>query len=229
MSKYIAGRVDQEATTGFVTDMLNIDATTIREFTTARCQILGIKVPSHLPLIDIQTPKSAPKAAERSIIQYALNGLADSRVNPKKILNWLKDIGLVSKLEKRDLDYIDRACDGRLDKQDIVDLSWKIESHYVLVWYLGKTESIPPFDTQASMSRYYNLLPPEKDASEFVLESNVIPINTFYSEVDYYYCVHHAISESNVSHEINSIIVERRRALEWIASSDGWYETAVDT
>ena len=185
-----------------------------------------------LPLINEHPDeqwKSAQQIARRLIVIYALTGLSHD-ADPKKLLAWLESHSLDDEILNSERQYFIKKD---LSKQDITHLSWNQESVFVLAWCLGLQKSLPFPDREANLSSVFPKMPPQVDVSKFVAQSKRIESRSILEEADLYYCYHWAIRhpekwERPVSLSLD-VVIERRRALDWVIGSLKFDEVTLDT
>lgn len=209
---------------------MNIES--IRENTVRILSNNSIPYSPNMPLISdvIRSEwKTAKEISERLIILYAITGLAHE-ADPAKLLTWLENEGLKDGLEGNEESYF---LKDRLDKKDIVKLSWSQESLLTLAWSLGLHSELPTPSHEANLSLIFNKIPPVIDARKFILGSRCIEKEKIIQQLDVYYCYHWAVRHPekwNTPISINlDIVIERRRALEWIVSKKEFYDISLDT
>jgi hypothetical protein len=112
----------------------------------------------------------------------------------------------------------------------------QIEGMWALAWAVGLIDSLD--FGQACSPSFVTLLPNLKVAqSSTSIRTKVRGRSTeeLFSACDLSYCLHWAIREAQFNNlplpgKVSAIIIlERRRALEWALSSDGWDKVSLDT
>lgn len=62
----------------------------------------------------------------------------------QRVLNWVSEVGVGDELEPDEWEVLQRPV-GRLDRQQQIDATWRLEGLVVLAWALGKFD-LPPHD-----------------------------------------------------------------------------------
>ncbi|MGC3970305.1 MAG: DUF4272 domain-containing protein [Pirellulales bacterium] len=98
-------------------------------------------------------PPGAARVARRALALAALTGRAILEQSPnneettghlRDIVAWLKELGINDELEPDEWRVLQRPI-GRLESQDQINATWRLEALGVLAWALGRFE-IPPHD-----------------------------------------------------------------------------------
>lgn len=185
-----------------------------------------------LPLID-ELPeekwKTAQQIARRLIVLYTLTGLSHD-ADSKKLLAWLESESLGDEILDDERKYFEKK---ELSKKDIIRLSWNQESLFTLAWCLGLQRELPLPDREADLSSIFAKIPPQIAASKFVVQSKRIERRRILQEADLYYCYHWATRHPEKwTHPVSlslDVVIERRRALDWVISDERFNEIALDT
>ncbi|QDU54892.1 DUF4272 domain-containing protein [Aeoliella mucimassa] len=84
----------------------------------------------------------------------------------------LREMGVWSKLSLRERELITTTMASLTERQQI-DMTWRVESAAVLLWALGKLDTLPEFDTRAS----HDLLKefPQEATDEFLATATLRP------------------------------------------------------
>ena len=70
----------------------------------------------------------------------------------KELTNWANYNGLDKIYSKRERDIVNKSI-GKLNQQDLINLSWKEESLFILLWAIQKFGQIPDYDTECDHIR----------------------------------------------------------------------------
>ena len=119
-----------------------------------------------------------------------------------------------------------------LTNQDLIDFSWKKESIFALLFVIkiAKKEDIFDFNDEIDISDYYSEVPPENEFGTFLKGIKTISTVDILSVIDLYYIAHHLSKNKIVKGLSSSIIMERRKALEWVINPDiAWDDISLDT
>lgn len=201
----------------------------VRARSRRRCAKLGASVPRDLPRVEFQSVRPAEDIAFRSVILYVMVGLAEPAVDPIRLVNWLKCECLFAKSTIRERGLIESAGRGCLSEQDVVNLSWLREAWVVLLWSCSVTDWPGPPSETASLSHLFAITPPEVEIADFVARARLRDTREFHQQLDFYYCLHHALRSGQQIDVSMSVVTERRRALEWVLSDEEWDDVSLDT
>ena len=112
----------------------------------------------------------------------------------------------------------------------------QIEAMWALAWALGLVEALD--FGQACSPSFVTMLPNLKSGQRAVdlrAKASMRPVDELFATMDLAYCLHWAICQAGDAVPVLPgnmgpyVIVERRRALEWVLSADGWDEVPLDT
>jgi len=124
-----------------------------------------------------------------------------------------------------------RIIDGTYSHQDAVDMDWAYEAYWSLCWCLGLVEDISDVGNICDCQKAIQFVMSCKTIEEFMTKCNLRDKEEILDMLDLYFRYNWAINESKVNPEatigdINpSVVVERRRGLEWIVSDEeDWYD-----
>lgn len=122
---------------------------------------------------------------------------------------------------------------SKLSEYDLLNLSWKKEAMIALMWSIGLPGVNLLEIKETTVSDYYHLLPPEVTMEKFYESSQLRGINEIIGLLDYYYCFHSSVRNRDKNKKTSveqSIIIERRRALEWLTHIElDWDSISLDT
>jgi len=189
------------------------------------------EIPFRVALPEVEKVILRPKkeVTDRVLCLYALIGLSMDNVNRVALKDWLIDEGVYGSLEigEKQLFEIPRREYPRNKK---MELSWLRESMFLLIWagdYVKEELSLPR--EQVDIEKYLKFIPPEVPSIKFEKEFEYRSIEEIHFQVDLNYCLHSIIREDKIKEIDNSVLLERRRALEWLVSNDNWCEVSLDT
>ena len=112
----------------------------------------------------------------------------------------------------------------------------QVEALNAFAWVLGYVQEME-FD-QVCANNLIALYPDIKNkasASEFRAKSNLRSMEEIVEKCDLAYCLHWAITDAQLANRRSPInigthvIIERRRALDWILCDQDWEEVSLDT
>jgi hypothetical protein len=112
----------------------------------------------------------------------------------------------------------------------------KVEALQAFAWSLGIVKKME-FD-QVCDNNLIKLFPDIKNdgnSDDFKSKSRLRDIKEIIAACDLAYCLHWAVTQAGLENKklpndvAPHVIVERRRALEWLLSQDGWDDISLDT
>lgn len=124
------------------------------------------------------------------------------------------------------------------DEHTIVRVSWEAECCYALAWVLGliATEDMENNDGEVDYNRLFDFVKPYNDFSAFKASCAMRSYPEIMAMLDLYYNYHWVCVEKRINPDAKSgnlneeIIMERRRALEWLITPDRtWDDISLDT
>lgn len=166
------------------------------------------------------------------IIQLACD-IKEERMDTKEIcLDLLKKYGVLDSLNDKEK----RVLEGTYTKQDIIDIDWEYETYWSLVWALSLIDDISDASAICDCNLAVQLVLECKNYEEFKEKCFLRSPDKILDLLDLYYRYHWAIVEKQIHPETKtgnldaSIVVERRRGLEWLISEEeDWYNISLDT
>lgn len=202
----------------------------IRDNSIEEAKQLGVDIPSTLPLLDEGLKvRSASEIISRLL---AMNTVAAAAYGFDKIkaTTWLQQEGLSGSLSEEERRFLFEDV-GQSEKFKV-----QIEGMWVLAWALGFVNELNfAKDCDSNFVKTLPNLKLNQKSTGFREKTNLRPIEQIISACDLVYCLHWAIRQSEIDKlhppKIlqSRIIVERRRALEWLLSSTAWDQIQLDT
>lgn len=124
-----------------------------------------------------------------------------------------------------------RIIDGTYSTQDTIDMDWAYEAYWALCWCLGLVEDISGADTLCDCQEAISFLTSSQSLEDFIGKCKLRSLDEILDMQDLYYRYHWAVNDSIVNPDCKtgdlnrSVVIERRRALEWVLSSTiDWYD-----
>jgi hypothetical protein len=191
---------------------------------------LGYAINGTLPLLDdgIRVTRDRNAIVDRSLCLYGTLSAAYG-FGRDHALKWLGDQGLLERCTLVEREFLN---DGPPSPSE---MKKRVEGLYVLAWALGLYEDLdftrvcpsdlvlkfPNIKLKALSTRF-------RDAVAAIDPSRIVDM------VDLAFCVHWAVREKELAGRAKGplpeyIVVERRRALEWLVSKDDFEDVALDT
>lgn len=190
----------------------------------------GLEVIDHLPLLDCPNFRSDEDVARRCLV---LAGLLQLHFGaPREHLHqWFEENALLFSLTRAERALLDRDFDA-LAEQQRIDIYWFIESTWALTWAGGMhpdlTLNTCVEDTLAEMLPSVEQWEP---AADFVSNYRLRDRTELFEMLDYLYRGHwFAMHYRNHPGVDLDIVMERRKALEWVCDrSLSWDDVPLDT
>lgn len=193
----------------------------------------GFPVNENLPLLDIQECcKIEKEIAERINILHIFYAIyLEGGESRKFFYKLIKKEGwspFLSKSEKNMLSGL------TLKEQQLVNFSWFKESIFMLLWCANKKLINSEKTEEIDIADIYSLIPPEKEHQKFIESLKLRETYEMLLELDLYYNLHWLAKhyeDLGSTKKLNlSVIVERRKALEWILNKNAdWDDVNLDT
>lgn len=208
-----------------------MDTAAIRQRSLKEAARLSYEVSTELPLSDFDVKaREVDELVDRCLVLHAL--IAVSYGVPREpVKSWLAQedlVGAMSASERRDIEAGDVA-----DDEFYRGLS---ESVWALVWALGM---VPKLDFAKPCPKdLVRMLPNLKTAegsSAFRERAQRRSTDELLAAADLAYCLHWAITDAALRGDqvpgrvLAWVVVERRRALEWVLSDEDWDQVPLDT
>ena len=129
-----------------------------------------------------------------------------------------------------------RVIDGTFSKQDLIDIDWEYEALWSLLYALSLVDDIRDGGKLCDCNYIISLFRDWPTVDELKEKCKLRGIEEILDMLDLYYRYHWACEDKriNPNTEIknlnSSIVVERRRGLEWLISEENnWYNISLDT
>lgn len=177
--------------------------------------------------------RTAQEIARRAIV---LCCVAASQQFPAGEFNeWLKREGLWGDLSPLEVDLL--TCQTPTKRQRI-NASWRSEALQVMIWSIGKLESLPPLTELVKVPQMLDVMPERGDeTAEFIASAQLRPDETIDDELEKIVQAHWQIRnekffpDEKAPEMIFGVVQERHWALAWIVNIDDepWDETPLTT
>jgi len=205
-----------------------IDATAMRQRSLAKAAALGFPINPSLPLLEeIELRRTKDQVVDR-ILGILCVGAVAYGFERGRAVSWL---------ERESREWLLTPAETAFMQGDSVDRIFKeqIEGGWALSWAVGLVEGLDFF--APCSSDFVRLLPDVKNdepAESFRAQVRLRPIEAIAGTLDLSYCLHWAI----VDGELHSrgmqrlppyVVIERRRALEWLTTDTPWEQITLDT
>jgi len=210
--------------------MTVIDGRKLRDGSLAAAANLGFPTNPDLPLTESETAlRPLDEIVDRVLVLSAMIG-ATLRFGTERARAYLAQENLLHVISPGEQAYLDG------DDSEEQFIGGHVEGINALLWALGFVQKIP-FDQECSDELVY-LLPDMKSSAPsapFREAASLRPLAEVLAADDLAYCLHWALRESQLSGRPLPgkvrpyVIVERRRALDWMLSNEDWDDLALDT
>lgn len=210
-----------------------IDTRALRDSSRITVEGLGHPFNASLPLLDpVHVTRTVDELSARILVLYACIACSYGFAKTEALI-WLEQEDLLGALTDFENAYLHEFG----DKKDQT-LQWQVEALWCLTW-VGSYHSDLEIDDPCPES-FVALFPDLslfEATSDFRGQCRVRPLSEIAAMLDLSYCLNWAIRERLLSSRTSSpakriesqVIVERRRALEWITSERSWDHNAFDT
>lgn len=185
------------------------------------------------PISDANRVKSVDEIIDRSLILYAmLCGLVGGY--PRELLwNWLTQEHLCNAVTEEEKSYFDGSL---IDPGRLEDLELQVEAIWAFLWAIRKIDRLDPEDYVAdTMNSLFPAIENLDSSRQFCANSTLRSDIELVEECDLLYCMHWGIVHGRLNNIRLSVaiepyvVVERRRALEWILSDSTSDDVPLDT
>jgi len=202
----------------------------IRETSFTEANRLGFPINPSLPLLHAQLTRTTREVADRSLAIYILVSIAHG-APPEIGIRWLEQESLTYALTKEEASWLEARDDQLRPKFAILE-----EALMALMWALNLVEDLD-FAKYAddSLPGKVPKIRSGEGADDFRELARLRPDKEIFSKTDLAYCLHWAVVDAYLHHRAIPgqvrpyVIVERRRALEWLTSGFHWDEISLDT
>ncbi|CUU48467.1 hypothetical protein BCD96_002725 [Clostridium beijerinckii] len=128
---------------------------------------------------------------------------------------------------------------GTPEKQDVINMAWKYEAYWTLIWALGILDELDYPSQICDCDFAINVVADCKDFNEFMKKVNLRSIDQILNEADLIYrynwaCVDARIHGQNMPAQLDSgVVFERHWGLNWLigkgTDNDDWDCVSTDT
>jgi Domain of unknown function (DUF4272) len=191
---------------------------------------LGVPINSFLPLLDTPVQSRSKDEIFKRLMCLHVVAACAYGLNRAKAKEWVVQEGIAKDLTASEALYLN---DGIGDSEQF---KARIEGMWALCWALG---FISHFDfSKVCDSQFVSLLPNLKILqAASTLKSRVIcrQFSEIVQASDIAYCLHWGIRDAELtgkvlpSNIVDYVIIERRRALDWLISNYEWDDISLDT
>jgi len=206
-----------------------MDLKRIRDESVEAARQLGVQL-TILPLLDAGLEmRSASETTSRILAMNAVAATAYG-FDKAKAIAWLNQEALTNSLSEQERRFIFESV-GLPDRFKV-----QVEGMWALAWAMGIANELN-FAKDCD-NRFVMMLPNLKQSqssADFRKKANPRPLEQVVAACDLAYCLHWAIRQSELVDKRSPgnlkpyVVVERRRALEWLLSKEAWDDVPLDT
>ena len=204
----------------------------IRNISLAEAKRLGYPTNRNLPTLDIpECPRDLSAIGRRLLALYAV--VSCSYGFPKeRAKHWLRQEGLLDALSSMESDYLNDISRSPQNTQG----QWQVEGLWTLAWAAGRHD-IMDFSSSCA-ENFVQMLPDIKNAASSRTFQNELKLRAetdLLKAADLAYCLHWAIRDAELNGNTApglvppEVVIERRRALEWMLGDEYWDDVNLDT
>ena len=212
-----------------------IDFLAIREQSTRRCSRWKLSDPGSLPLHadeDFEWARDAGAVADRCHALAAALALTHRAPVPT-VRGAIDANGLEPSLAAREKQLLavlegDAESDEGDLQQLLVDVAWREEALHALLWALGLVDDLLPDEMCPKAPVYERLAPDLNPANAAGADVQLRPLAELAAMLDLYYLLHWHARRAQYHgdvwdyHIAPGVVLERRRALEWLFQDAAW-------
>lgn len=198
---------------------------------------LNIPFIDQLPLIEEESEvkiRTAQEIAERILVLVYLAYVSEVVDERENVIDFLKTNSLWDKVSPDEKELFQKE---ELTDQDTVNISWRSEGVWLLLWTINKVDKLELPIGQVEIPEIVSRLPEFlTDPNEFIKNANLRPTTEILDQSDLIYRLHWATRNADLNNQpipANldlSIIIERHYAINWVTFyADEWDEISTDT
>lgn len=196
-----------------------------------RVTALGLpQPPGHLPLLDATGPtRSTVEVVRRLSCLSAVAAVAHG-CPVTTAQAWLEGEGLLADLTPAEHAYLGRQAHAATDPESSLP-----EGIYALAWAIGWLAGADQMDEEAPRT-LVTTVPGPPPGNPVEASPPPVPVDAvaLLDALDTAYCAHWGLVENRLHGQPSSspeewVVVERRRAWEWLTTDDAWDDVPLDT
>lgn len=123
-----------------------------------------------------------------------------------------------------------RIINGTYTNQDVIDMDWAYEAYWALCWCLGLVDDIKNASILCDCKKSISFIENSDSLNDFKSKCTLRPLDEILDMYDLYFRYNWAINNHKVNSNTKigsldpSVVIERRRGLEWALSLESdWY------
>jgi hypothetical protein len=211
-----------------------MDYVAIRERSVRKLEKWRLSDPGVLPLhsdADFDWVRDVHSVAARCHAIAAALALQQG-APPERIRKALLDNDLERWVADRELRYLrhlenEITLNAEERHQTAVDISWREEALWALLWSIELVDDLSP-DELCDREPFYERLAPDADPANGRTDVLLRPLSDIAEMLDFYYCLHWHARNAQYHGQMwdpdiePGVVLERRRALEWLFQDVSW-------
>jgi hypothetical protein len=198
---------------------------------------LSIPYIDHLPLVEEENEvqiRTAHEIAERVLILVYLAYVSEVSDERGNVIDFLKTNSLWDKVSPDEKELYQKE---ELTDQEAVNISWRSEAIWLLLWTINKVDKLELPKEQVVINEIVSRLPEFlTDPKEFIETATIRPTTEILDISDLTYRLHWAARNADLNEQTipvnlsSSIIMERHYAINWVTYyAEEWDEVTTDT
>lgn len=216
-------------------ERFDLDLNNVRQESLRTMVRLGYPAPPpHFPLVDNElAARSSNDVVRRLAALSAVSAVAHG-CPPSLAVQWLEAEGVIGALSRSEREYL-----GKEDHAATDDEAGRPEAIHALAWAV---RLMPSLDFgQLCPESLVNEVPHPPGrygplgVATVAASASVRPVAELVAALDLAYCLHWAVADASLrsqptpGHVPGWVVVERRRALEWLLTPGDWDDLSLDT
>lgn len=210
--------------------VLFMDSKLIRQKSLQIAADLGFPVNESLPLLEDHVHEKSAEEIIRRLLSLHVVAACAYGFDRIKASTWIHQEGIAESLTLMERIFIEKGTG------DANQFKVQVEAMWALAWALGMVTQLD--FSKGCDSQFVILLPNLKlleNSAALRAKTKPRSYQQILEKCDLSYCLHWAIRQAEFSNQKLPgkvqpyVIVERRRALEWLVGSEGWGDFSLDT
>jgi hypothetical protein len=205
-----------------MTGIINIDFPDLKNISENLIISLGGRINPHLPILEYEGIRSSEEILYRVTIMAGMVYIA-YKAPTKVIKEWIEQQDIYDYVSDWEKSILNKG-EAKVTEDEKLQLRWYVESLWTLVWILGINNN---FNLNESVGdNLIEMVPDIKKEEDISVLLKKIVLKTeeeIYEMSDLYYRMHWCLVDARLKGEKfksfnEGIIMERRKALEWVIS-----------
>lgn len=200
-------------------------------------RLFDIPYTDHLPILEEESEakiRTAQEIAERVLILTYLNYFSEAPDEKEEIIKFLQANSLWNKVSPDEKEIFLKED---LAEQDHINISWRSEAIWLLLWTINKVSQLKFPSEQVEIREIIKRIPEFScNPGEFIEKATIRPTTEILDTLDLTYRLHWAVRNADLNKipspkNLNlSIITERHYAINWVTYyAKEWDKITTDT